>query len=122
MIATALAAPAVVPVSTAAASSAGAASAAAAVTAAGVATRRASTLSAEQRRATTTAHALGLDGREGLRVRDVVEDSDGSTHVRYDRTFAGLRVIGGDVVVHRTPSGAVRFYDQVSARQLAAWA
>ncbi|HKG51334.1 MAG TPA: M4 family metallopeptidase [Actinomycetales bacterium] len=114
MIATALAAPAVVPVSTAAASSAGAASAAA-VAKAGVATRRASTLSAQQRQATTTAQALGLDRREGLRVRDVVEDSDGSTHVRYDRTFAGLRVIGGDVVVHRTPSGAVRRTDRAGS-------
>lgn len=33
-------------------------------------------------------------------ARDVVVDANGSEHVRYDRTFNGLPVIGGDVVVH----------------------
>jgi len=32
-----------------------------------------------------------------------VRDADGSTHVRLDRTFHGLPVIGGDVVVHQGP-------------------
>src|SRR5689334_950293 len=64
-------------------------------------------VAAAQARAGDTARDLRLDSREQLTVKDVVTDRDGSTHVRYRRTFAGLRVIGGDFVVHRTGSGAV---------------
>lgn len=38
--------------------------------------------------------------RDGFIARDAVRDADGSEHVRFDRTYAGLPVIGGDVVVH----------------------
>jgi Zn-dependent metalloprotease len=34
-----------------------------------------------------------------------VLDKDGSAHVRYDRTYRGLPVLGGDVVVHVAPNG-----------------
>ena len=63
-------------------------------------------IAAAQASAGDTARALRLDSREQLKVKDVVTDRDGSTHVRYERTFAGLRVIGGDFVVHRTSAGA----------------
>ncbi len=33
-------------------------------------------------------------------ARDVVVDADGTEHVRFDRTYAGLPVVGGDLVVH----------------------
>ena len=33
-------------------------------------------------------------------ARDVIVDADGTEHVRFDRTYAGLPVIGGDLVVH----------------------
>lgn len=33
-------------------------------------------------------------------LRDVIVDADGSEHVRFDRTYAGLPVIGGDLVLH----------------------
>ena len=33
-------------------------------------------------------------------ARDVIVDRDGTEHVRFDRTYRGLPVIGGDVVVH----------------------
>src|SRR4029079_17907899 len=33
---------------------------------------------------------------------------DGVEHVHYDRTYQGLPVIGGDLIVHESPSGAVR--------------
>jgi zinc metalloprotease ZmpA len=39
---------------------------------------------------------------------DAVVDPDGATHVRMDRTYRGLRVLGGDLVVHRGPAGAWR--------------
>lgn len=34
-------------------------------------------------------------------VRDTIRDADGTEHVRFDRTWRGLPVIGGDVVVHQ---------------------
>ncbi|MDB6163642.1 MAG: peptidase [Xanthomonadaceae bacterium] len=33
-------------------------------------------------------------------ARDVIVDKDGSQHVRFDRIYAGLKVIGGDLVMH----------------------
>ncbi|MFG3026737.1 M4 family metallopeptidase [Streptomyces sp. NPDC048254] len=47
-----------------------------------------------------TANALGLGAREKLVVKDVTQDADGTTHTRYERTYAGLPVLGGDLVVH----------------------
>jgi Zn-dependent metalloprotease len=80
---------------------------------------RARMLSSEQATATTTARALHLDVRESLRVRDVIRDADGATHVRYDRSFAGLRVLGGDLVVHETPSGDVLRADRAGSGTVA---
>jgi Zn-dependent metalloprotease len=34
-------------------------------------------------------------------VRDTIRDNDGTEHVRFDRSYRGLPVIGGDVVVHQ---------------------
>jgi Zn-dependent metalloprotease len=56
---------------------------------------------AEQALTAQTAAALGLSGGEVLKVRDVVKDADGTEHVRYDRTYNGLKVIGGDLIVER---------------------
>ena len=57
-----------------------------------------------------TARALGLiagHGKSVLRAdadgfvaKDVIVDKDGTEHVRFDRTYRGLAVLGGDVVVH----------------------
>ncbi|WP_374350359.1 M4 family metallopeptidase [Chitinimonas sp.] len=44
-------------------------------------------------------------GGEQWTARDVVLDADGSEHVRFDRQYKGLRVIGGDVVVHMKDQG-----------------
>ena len=51
--------------------------------------------------------ALGLSSAEKLVPRGVVTDRDGTTHVRYARTWKGLRVIGGDLVVEKSRAGAV---------------
>lgn len=40
-------------------------------------------------------------------VRSVIQDKDGTRHIRLDRTFNGLPVIGGDLVVRRAPDGNV---------------
>ncbi len=52
-----------------------------------------------------TADAIGLGTKEELVVRDVVRDADGTTHTRYERTYAGLPVLGGDLVVHENAAG-----------------
>lgn len=39
--------------------------------------------------------------------RDVIVDADGREHVRFDRVHKGLRVIGGDVVVHGDGAGGL---------------
>ena len=44
--------------------------------------------------------AARVSSRDDFRTRDVIVDADGSEHVRFDRTHAGLPVIGGDLVVH----------------------
>jgi Zn-dependent metalloprotease len=56
---------------------------------------------AEQALTAQTAAALGLGGGEVLKVRDVVKDPDGTEYVRYDRTYNGLKVVGGDLIVKR---------------------
>ncbi|MGW0122063.1 M4 family metallopeptidase [Streptomyces sp. NPDC003327] len=55
-----------------------------------------------------TAKALGLGAQEELVVQSVLKDADGTVHTRYDRTYAGLPVLGGDLIVHGHADGAVR--------------
>ncbi|WP_217197008.1 M4 family metallopeptidase [Streptomyces buecherae] len=54
-----------------------------------------------------TARTLRLGAQEKLVVKDVSKDADGTTHTRYERTFAGLPVLGGDLVVQETKAGAL---------------
>ncbi|WP_306187016.1 M4 family metallopeptidase [Streptomyces sp. MK5] len=54
------------------------------------------------------ATALGLTSAENTTVRDVIVDKDGTQHVRYDRTYDRLPVLGGDFVVHLRPDGTYR--------------
>ena len=60
-----------------------------------------------------TTPALGTG--QGLVVRDTVRDANGASHVRFDRTYRGLPVVGGDLVVHQTRGDAFR---SVSGRAL----
>lgn len=62
---------------------------------------------------------LGLTSAEDTSVRDVVVDADGGQHVRYDRTYHRLPVLGGDFVVHLAPDGSYRGADRATARDLA---
>ncbi|MGW6746690.1 M4 family metallopeptidase [Streptomyces sp. NPDC055025] len=62
------------------------------------------------------AASLGLGAQEKLVVRDVIEDADGTVHTRYERTYAGLPVLGGDLVVHRAPAGGRSVTKATSAR------
>ncbi|MFD1656686.1 M4 family metallopeptidase [Streptomyces caeni] len=53
---------------------------------------------------TQTARSLGLGAKEKLVVKDVIKDNDGTLHTRYERTYAGLPVLGGDLIVHTPPA------------------
>ncbi|MEZ0578734.1 M4 family metallopeptidase [Nocardioides sp. MH1] len=66
---------------------------------------RAHQLAQAREHADAVRSALGLSSVQKLVVKDVVRDRDGATHVRYNRTYRGLPVIGGDLVVHFSPSG-----------------
>lgn len=41
-------------------------------------------------------------------LRDLLIDADGTEHVRFARRYQGLRVIGGDLVVHSQAQGALK--------------
>ncbi|MER6420935.1 M4 family metallopeptidase [Streptomyces sp. NPDC001137] len=57
-----------------------------------------------RQKAIATARTIGLGAKEKLVVRDVVKDRDGTLHTRYERTYGGLPVLGGDLVVHTPPA------------------
>ncbi len=73
-----------------------------------------------------TQRALGLlkSGNGAAKVadsdqflaRDVVIDADGSEHVRFDRKHKGLRVIGGDIVVHANAKGQSKGYSHTLSK------
>ncbi|MGW2486744.1 M4 family metallopeptidase [Streptomyces sp. NPDC001606] len=68
----------------------------------------ASLIQQAQAGATETARKIGLGAKEKLIVKDVVKDVDGTVHTRYERTYAGLPVLGGDLVVHTAKSGKTK--------------
>ena len=43
---------------------------------------------------------------QGFHVTGKIVDANGTTHVRMARSYQGLPVVGGDVVVHLSPTGA----------------
>ncbi|WP_406273944.1 M4 family metallopeptidase [Streptomyces sp. NBC_00191] len=65
-----------------------------------------------------TARELGLTAQEKLVVRDVTQDRDGTTHTRYERTYSGLPVLGGDLVVAENKAGATESVSKASAATL----
>ncbi|MDG9718841.1 M4 family metallopeptidase [Streptomyces sp. DH24] len=69
---------------------------------------RTSLIREQQRSAPQTAREMGLGAQEKLIVRDVVKDVDGTVHTRYERTYEGLPVLGGDLVVHTAASGETK--------------
>ncbi|MFG2503458.1 M4 family metallopeptidase [Streptomyces sp. NPDC048441] len=71
-------------------------------------TARADLLQDASAKSAATAEKIGLGAKEKLVVRDVIKDRDGTTHTRYERTYDGLPVLGGDLVVHTAKSGSVK--------------
>ncbi|MET7936041.1 M4 family metallopeptidase [Streptomyces sp. NPDC005322] len=80
------------------------------------AAQRTTAIKAAQADASAQAESLGLGAKEKLLVRDVVKDADGTVHTRYERTYAGLPVLGGDLVVHKKASGKRSVTKAIGAR------
>ncbi|MFD7122381.1 M4 family metallopeptidase [Streptomyces sp. NPDC059892] len=78
--------------------------------------QRVDAIKSAQADAASEAGALGLGAQEKLVVRDVIKDADGTVHTRYERTYAGLPVLGGDLVVHEAPAGARSVTKATTAR------
>ncbi|GAA0361215.1 M4 family metallopeptidase [Streptomyces blastmyceticus] len=66
-----------------------------------------------------TARTLGLGAKEQLVVKDVVKDANGTSHTRYERTYEGLPVLGGDLVVDATKGGAVKTVAKATKARMA---
>ncbi|MFC9287537.1 M4 family metallopeptidase [Streptomyces sp. NPDC057052] len=64
------------------------------------------------------ATSLGLTAAQNTAVRDVIVDQDGTQHVRYDRTYRQLPVLGGDFVVHLAPDGSYRGADRATGSEI----
>ncbi|MFJ8432474.1 M4 family metallopeptidase [Kitasatospora sp. NPDC094019] len=62
--------------------------------------------------AAPVAKALALGGQEQLVVKDAIVDANGTRHLRYDRTYAGLPVLGGDLIVHQKANGTITSVDR----------
>ncbi|MFI6862048.1 M4 family metallopeptidase [Streptomyces sp. NPDC050421] len=72
------------------------------------ASARTGAIKSAQTEAASAAGSLGLGAQEKLIVRDVIKDANGTVHTRYERTYAGLPVLGGDLVTHTASSGKVK--------------
>ncbi|WP_033214755.1 M4 family metallopeptidase [Kitasatospora phosalacinea] len=80
---------------------------------------RADQLALAAAQAPAAAKALGLGAQEKLVVKDAVVDADGTRHFRYERTYGGLPVLGGDLVVHQAANGKVKSSDKAASGSLA---
>ncbi|MFC5643649.1 M4 family metallopeptidase [Kitasatospora cinereorecta] len=94
---------------------AGALAATAALVAAGVqfstataASGRDSAIAKAKANVSRNADLFGFGSGQDLQVKDVIIDRDGTQHVRFDRTYQGLPVIGGDLVVHQDSHGKLK--------------
>ncbi|RNL65067.1 M4 family peptidase [Nocardioides marmoriginsengisoli] len=64
-------------------------------------TKAAAAIAAAKAHASTSRFGAG----QALTATDTITDRDGSTHVRLHRSYRGLEVVGGDLVVHQDRTG-----------------
>ncbi|MFB6783959.1 M4 family metallopeptidase [Streptomyces sp. NPDC056352] len=83
------------------------------------ASQRVSALKEAQAGAASTAAKIKLGGKEKLVVRDVIKDADGTVHTRYERTYDGLPVLGGDLVTHTRKDGSLKGVSKATAADIA---
>jgi zinc metalloprotease ZmpA len=57
-------------------------------------------------------------GADAYDAVDRIAGADGTQHIRYERTYDGLRVIGGDFVVHQDAGGSVEGVSVAQARSI----
>ncbi|MEO5651303.1 MAG: M4 family metallopeptidase [Marmoricola sp.] len=62
--------------------------------------------------------ATHFGDNQSLKVVGTLVDADGTSHVRMHRTYRGLEVVGGDLVVHQTPAGSWKGSSQTLADPL----
>ncbi|HET6633910.1 MAG TPA: M4 family metallopeptidase, partial [Streptomyces sp.] len=65
-----------------------------------------------------TADSLHLPGKVKLKVTSVVKDKDGTTHTHYERTYDGMPVLGGDMIVQRAPKGQLKSVKKANTHAL----
>ncbi|MFF4381276.1 M4 family metallopeptidase [Kitasatospora sp. NPDC001547] len=65
------------------------------------------------------ATVFGFGTGQDLVLKDVVLDADGASHVRFDRTYQGLPVVGGDLVVHQDAKGRLKDSSRAAAHDAA---
>ncbi|MGW4856005.1 M4 family metallopeptidase [Streptomyces sp. NPDC004288] len=65
------------------------------------------------------AATFGFGTGQKLHVKDVVLDADGTQHVRFERTYRGLPVVGGDFVVHQKADGSLKGSTHARAHRVA---
>ncbi|WUV84872.1 M4 family metallopeptidase [Streptomyces sp. NBC_01476] len=82
-------------------------------------TQQSALTKAAQSQAAATAQNLHLGAQEALVAKSVIKDQDGSVHTRYERTYAGLPVLGGDLVVHQNAAGATTGVDKATNATIA---
>ncbi|WP_371483777.1 M4 family metallopeptidase [Kitasatospora sp. NBC_00315] len=68
---------------------------------------------------TANASVFGFGTDQDLQVKDVIIDPDGTQHVRFDRTYRGLPVVGGDLVVHQDAKGRLKDSTRAAAHDAA---
>ncbi|MGW0819626.1 M4 family metallopeptidase [Streptomyces viridiviolaceus] len=83
------------------------------------ASQRAAAIKTAQADAGAAAEQIGLAAQEKLVVRDVIKDADGTVHTRYERTYQGLPVLGGDLVVHKAKDGKLKSVNKATSAKIA---
>ncbi|MFF3392953.1 M4 family metallopeptidase [Streptomyces sp. NPDC002669] len=83
------------------------------------ASQRTAAIKSAQSEVASAAESLGLGGKEKLIVRDVIKDADGTVHTRYERTYAGLPVLGGDLVTHTAAGGKLKGVTKATEARIA---
>ncbi|PWS41542.1 peptidase M4 family protein [Streptomyces sp. ZEA17I] len=80
---------------------------------------RATAIKSAQNGTASAARALKLGDQEKLVVRDVITDARGTVHTRYERTYDGLPVLGGDLVTHTAADGTLKGVDKATDAKIA---
>jgi len=80
--------------------------------------RRTQAIALARSHAAANADVTHFGPDQDLVVRDAIIDTDGTEHVRFGRTYRGLRVVGGDLIVHTAPNGRFKSATQTLASEL----